>query len=213
MQPASAADIATEHYLTLQRQAKAPATIGGLRAAVREAVHAVVGKPPPRPKPGPQPDHGVEPVGNAFIDLTRAVEGLAEADVDMREMAHKILVYNRNYLSSILIKITYTAYLSSNSTSMAANMTAELTRLTAQELQDAAAAYGSLLMWLVTDVDPVYRGKLVAHPHITDEHGGQYMPSVLVADTLSELRAQMPARLKVRPRDPFHLPAILETWG
>jgi hypothetical protein len=80
-------------------------------------------------------------------------------------------------------------------------------------MHDASKASGILLVWLVSDADPAYPGKFAARAHTADIAGNVYQDGALVADTLDKLRAQMPLGLTVQPRDPFHLPKIVETWG
>jgi hypothetical protein len=87
-----------------------------------------------------------------------------------------------------------------------------LTRETAQQLHDAAKAAGVMVIWLVSNDAPEHPGKIVARAHTADFAGGVYLSGALVADTLDELRALMPAGLTVYAREPFHVPEIVETW-
>ena len=87
-----------------------------------------------------------------------------------------------------------------------------LNRATAQELHDTAKIAGVMVIWIVSSADPEHPGKVTARPHTADAHGEVLLVGVLVADTPAQLRAMKPVGLTVRPRDPFHMPEILETW-
>ncbi len=67
-----------------------------------------------------------------------------------------------------------------------------LARADAQALQDNATTRGGWLLWLVTDAGLDRPGRFVARAHTADVHGGAYLPGVLVADTLVELRERTP---------------------
>ncbi len=83
----------------------------------------------------------------------------------------------------------------------------------AQRLQDEAALRGVQLLWVVSVKDPEYVGKVTARAHSVGQGGGQYWPGALVADTLDQLHAMLPARLTRHDRTSAHLPWVLETWG
>jgi len=90
-----------------------------------------------------------------------------------------------------------------------------LTKRDAQALQDDAADRGVQLAWLVSEADPTHPGQFTARAHTLDHHGGKYLPGALVADTLVDLRAQMPAGLTITPRTPwqdFYPDDIVEMW-
>lgn len=65
----------------------------------------------------------------------------------------------------------------------------------AQRLHDDAATRGKWLMWFVTEADAEHPGKVVARAYEANHQGGQQQPGALVADTLTELRAMLPAGL------------------
>lgn len=69
-----------------------------------------------------------------------------------------------------------------------------MTPATAQALQDKAAARGTRLVWVIRIADLERPGRVVARAHTSD----QYLPGALVADTLTELHAQLPAGLTRR---------------
>jgi hypothetical protein len=84
--------------------------------------------------------------------------------------------------------------------------------VTAQKLHAAAQRAGALVIWLVSDADPEYPGKVVARPHTADSHGRVFLAGALVAGTLDELHVMMPVGLRAHPREVFHLPEIVEAW-
>ena len=90
--------------------------------------------------------------------------------------------------------------------------TQPLTPTEAQTLQDDATARGVELMWFVSNADPAHPGKITARAHTADHIGGIYLPGAMIADTLDEMRAQMPAGLTRRDRAPIDPPGIVETW-
>jgi len=92
---------------------------------------------------------------------------------------------------------------------------AVLTRRDAQTLQDNAADRGVQLAWLVSEADPDHPDQFTARAHTLDYQGGKYLPGALVAETLAELHAQMPAGLTVTQRMPWQdfIPdGIVEMW-
>lgn len=68
------------------------------------------------------------------------------------------------------------------------------------------------MMWFITVADPAHPGKVTARAHSADGRGGAQFPGALVADTLHELRAKMPAGLTRRGRAPIHPADVIETW-
>ncbi len=80
---------AMEAYFTRSRAEGVPPTMPGLRGAVRDAVQATLGPPPPRPKrPSPPPEQPkVAPIGADWVDWTGAVQDLARLDCDLPELA------------------------------------------------------------------------------------------------------------------------------
>jgi hypothetical protein len=95
---------------------------------------------------------------------------------------------------------------------MATNLEQPLTLAAAQALHDEAAARGTPPVWFVSDADPAYPGKVTARAFTKDHHGGAQLHGALVADTLDELRAMMPAGLTVQEPAPVHPPDVIETW-
>ncbi len=92
---------------------------------------------------------------------------------------------------------------------------AVLTRRDAQARQDDAAARGLHLAWMVSEADSDHPGKFTARAHTLRHRGGKYLPGALVADTVVELQAQMPAGLTVTQRMPWQdfIPTdIVEMW-
>src|SRR3954454_4293389 len=67
-----------------------------------------------------------------------------------------------------------------------------LTPAEAQRLQDDARVSGCWLMWFVSYERT---GKFIARAHTGAPDGGRWLPGELVADTLPELRAMLPAGL------------------
>jgi hypothetical protein len=65
---------------------------------------------------------------------------------------------------------------------------------------------------IVTDADLEHPGRFIARAHTADHHGGTYLPGALVADTLDELREQLPNGLTRRDRTSVEPPKVLETW-
>lgn len=87
-----------------------------------------------------------------------------------------------------------------------------MTSKDAQALQDDATARGVWLIWFISDADPAHPGKVTAQAHTADHTGGVYLPGTMIADTLDELRAQMPSGLRRRDRVAVDSPSIVETW-
>lgn len=84
-----------------------------------------------------------------------------------------------------------------------------MTPADAQALQNYATARGTWLAWVVSTSD-------LEHPttraHTADHHGGVYLPGALVADTLEELRAMLPAGLMRHDRTSLDPPDVIEVW-
>lgn len=82
----AAAKAAADAHFAQARQEQKPATMEGLRGAIKDAVVATLGPPPPRPKRPP-----VEPVNHDFIDFYSAVRPLAEeaARFNAEELANQ----------------------------------------------------------------------------------------------------------------------------
>ncbi len=84
----------------------------------------------------------------------------------------------------------------------------ELSPGEAQTIQDQQS-----LAWFVTATDPRHRGKLVARPHTCANDGGRFLSTVLLSDTLENLRARLPAGVTRRLELPtFIRPDIIELW-
>ncbi len=67
-------------------------------------------------------------------------------------------------------------------------------------------------MWFISAADPARPGKVTARAHTMDRCGRVPVPGVLVADTLDELRALLPAGLTRRDNMLVDPPAVVETW-
>jgi len=86
----------------------------------------------------------------------------------------------------------------------------------ADQVIDAAMARGlhadacrvhALVGWVVRQSPPEYPGKFVARL-VTEAH----TPYVLVADTLAEVHARLPAGLTRAGRQPADPPEVVEIW-
>ncbi len=84
------------------------------------------------------------------------------------------------------------------------------------EIIDATLAKGihadarrrhTLFGWVVMKDPPDYPGKVIARL-VTETQ----TPYVLVADTLAEIHAALPARLARSERQPADLPEVVEIW-
>jgi len=87
-----------------------------------------------------------------------------------------------------------------------------LTPADAQAMHDDAIARGKWLVWTLTDADFEYPGKYVGSAHEADHTGGKLLPGVLVARTLAELRAMLPAGLTRQDPTSMVPPDVIETW-
>lgn len=87
-----------------------------------------------------------------------------------------------------------------------------MTPAEAQALQDDATGRGTWLAWVVSNSDVDYPGRLTARAHTADHHGGVYLPGVLVASTLDDLRAMLPDRLTRHGRTSVDPPDVVEVW-
>ena len=88
-QAQAAGKAAMEAYFAQSRADGAPPTMSGLRDAVRDAVHATLGPPPPRtkrPSPPPEPPK-VAPIGADWADWTAAVLTVATLSTDFASLA------------------------------------------------------------------------------------------------------------------------------
>jgi len=84
-----------------------------------------------------------------------------------------------------------------------------LTAAEAQRLQDDARVSGRWLMWFVSYE---LTGRVTARAVTADQHGGKRLPGELVADTLPELRAMLPAGLTRWERTSVMSLEVLEVW-
>lgn len=92
---------------------------------------------------------------------------------------------------------------------MADTLSARMTPAEARRLQDAARDRGHWLMWFVSYERP---GKFIARAMLADAHGGKRAPGELVADTLAELRAMLPAGLTRWERTSVMSSKVVEVW-
>jgi hypothetical protein len=83
-----------------------------------------------------------------------------------------------------------------------------MTAAEAQRLQDAAREHGQWLMWFVAVTENEARAWAV----VADPHGGTRLSGDLVAATLEELRAMLPAGLTRTDRSAVMGPEVLEVW-
>ncbi len=67
-------------------------------------------------------------------------------------------------------------------------------------------------VWFVFQPAPAHPGKVMARAHTMDHRGEVWLPGVLVADTLEELRAMMPAGFTRRDRVSVDPEGVVETW-
>jgi hypothetical protein len=84
-----------------------------------------------------------------------------------------------------------------------------MTPAEAQRLQDAARKRGRWITWFVA----ASGGKARAWAVVADRHGGMRLPGELVADTLAELRAILPAGLTRDKPTELMPPEVVEVWN
>jgi len=65
----------------------------------------------------------------------------------------------------------------------------------------------------VSSAGPEHPGRFMARAHTADHAGGVYLPGALVADTLDELRPQLPAGLGLWEPMAGYPADVLEPWG
>ena len=80
----------------------------------------------------------------------------------------------------------------------------------AQRLQNKSILEGDLWIWTVTYGTSDMPGKYAARPHSVRLQGA--FGWALVADTLAELRGQLPWGMTQLPRQPEDDPVIVESW-
>ena len=78
---------------------------------------------------------------------------------------------------------------------------------TARGLHANACAAHALVAWVVTRDPPEHPGKFIARL-VTDTPSSY----VLMADTLAELRAKLPAGVACSDRQPADPPEVVEIW-
>ncbi len=87
-QAQAAGKAAAENYFAKARAERNPATMDGLRGAVRDAVQATLGPPQERPKPKPvEPIQAPPPIGDDWVDWTAAIETVSSVSVDYASLA------------------------------------------------------------------------------------------------------------------------------
>ena len=85
----------------------------------------------------------------------------------------------------------------------------ELSPNEAQAIQDQQSS----LAWFLTACDPRHPGKHVARPHTSARDGGRFLSTVLLSDTLENLRARLPAGVSRRYElSRFVPPDAIELW-
>ena len=67
-------------------------------------------------------------------------------------------------------------------------------------------------MWFVLANDPAFPRRHVVQAHTIDHQADVWLPGVLVADALDELRTILPDGLTRRGRAPFHPPDVVASW-
>jgi len=87
-----------------------------------------------------------------------------------------------------------------------------LTPAYAQFMHGYASSRDKWLTWILTAADVEHPGKHVARAHQADHQGGTVQPGALVADTLAELRAMLPAGLTRSDRTSALPPDVIESW-
>lgn len=78
---------AAEAYFARSRADMEPATMDGLKGAVRDALVATLGEPPPR-RPKSEPISG-NTLGNDWVDWTGAVQVIADDSFDLESIAER----------------------------------------------------------------------------------------------------------------------------
>ena len=67
-------------------------------------------------------------------------------------------------------------------------------------------------MWFVSTSDPDRPGKAIAWAVVADPQGATRVPGELVANSLDQLRAMLPRRLKRTERTALMRPEVDEVW-
>ena len=81
----AAKDVASKNYAARCRAEGKPLTMRGLKAEIRKEVFVTIGQPPMRKRPARV--RVVQPIGNAWLDLTSAVKQLAATPADLQALA------------------------------------------------------------------------------------------------------------------------------
>ena len=84
-----------------------------------------------------------------------------------------------------------------------------ITAAVAQTLQEEAHDERGVLIWIVMEGGGGHPEKFAARPV---QSGAGALHCVLVADTLEELRAQLPSGLVRSERQPADAPGVVEVW-
>lgn|GEM_PF-7067269 len=84
-----------------------------------------------------------------------------------------------------------------------------MTQIEAQGLHDRLTAAGAYVTWLVISQPP---GQLIGRAMVADHSGGHQEGGDLIADTIEDLRAMLPARLTRWSRTMMMGPKVMETW-
>jgi len=87
-----------------------------------------------------------------------------------------------------------------------------LTPADAQAMHDDAAVRGKWLTWALSATDTEHPGKYVVRAYEANHQGGTLLPGVLIADTLDELRAMLPANLTQTDQTSALPPDMIEVW-
>jgi hypothetical protein len=90
-QAQAAGHAAMEAYFTRSRAEGEPPTMAGLRGAVRDAVQATFGAPPPRRKrsDATSAQAKITPIGADWADWTAAVQAIATLNIDFGSLANR----------------------------------------------------------------------------------------------------------------------------
>lgn len=87
-----------------------------------------------------------------------------------------------------------------------------MTAAEALALHVRASANHGLVMWFVTMSDPAHPGRAVAYAMKGDQSGGRRLPGELVAKTIEQLRAMLPAGLTRHDPSTYDPLGTVEAW-
>ena len=90
-QAQAAGKAAAENYFAKARADQQPATMDGLKGAIKDAVHATLGPSPKRPKPKQvEPaEPTTPPIGNDWVDWVSAIETIGSLTVNYASLAQR----------------------------------------------------------------------------------------------------------------------------